>query len=230
MNVYASVLTQSPLFSQISPEELSTLLRCLRARTAVYPKNAAVLTEGQSVTAVGFVVSGGVQIIREDFMGNRSIIAEIGRGNTFAEAFSCVQAQALPVTVISIAESEILWLDYWRIITSCQNSCRFHARLISNMLSIIAEKNIQLNQKLRHMSMRTIRDKLLAYLTDAAASQGSAQFEIPFNRQELADYLCVDRSAMSSALSKLQAEGILTYYKNRFCLNNAEPKRPAPRL
>lgn len=223
MKINLNFLSRIPLFGGIVPEDLASMLQCLNARTAVYQKNELVLMEGQQVRSVGLVLSGEVQVIKEDFMGNRSIMAEAGPGNLFAESYSCVQTESLPISVVSIAESEVLWMDYWRIVTSCSSACRFHASLISNMLKIIASKNIMLNQKITHMSMRTTREKLLSYLTDMAIRKGQKSFEIPFNRQELADYLSVDRSAMSNELSKLQAEGVLSYHKNRFTLNQAAP-------
>ena len=221
MKMDYELLCRIPLFQGIVPDDLASMLQCLNARAAIYQKNELVLMEGQKVSSVGAVISGGVQVVKEDFMGNRSIMSEAGPGNIFAESYSCVQTESLPVTVVSTAESEVLWLDYWRIVTSCSTSCRFHTKLISNMLSIIATKNILLNQKITHMSMRTTREKLLSYLTDVSARKGRESFEIPFNRQELADYLCVDRSAMSNELSKLQAEGVLSFHKNRFTLNSA---------
>lgn len=222
MKKYLPFLSNMPLFQGIDPEELPGMLDCLNARKAGYKKQDIVLLEGQSVTSVGIVLSGKVQIMKEDFMGNRNIMAEVAPGNLFAESYSCVQTDSLPITVVSVTESEILWVDYRRIVSTCSSACKFHAKLISNMLTILASKNIQLNQKIEHISKRTTREKLLSYLSDQVSRQGAPEFDIPFNRQELADYLCVDRSAMSNELCKLQNEGVLRFHLNHFSLNETE--------
>lgn len=218
MKKYLPFLTQVPLFRGILPEDLSSMLRCLNARTAAYQKQDIVLLEGQPVPSVGVVLSGKVQIVKEDFAGNRNIMAEIGPGNLFAESYSCIQADSLPVTVVSVTESEVLWVDYRRIVTTCPSACRFHTRLIENMLTILASKNILLSRKIEHISKRTTREKLLSYLSDQSARSGAREFDIPFSRQELADYLCVDRSAMSGELSRMQRDGILRFQHNHFVL------------
>ena len=215
-----SFLSQVPLFDGINEAELSGMLNCLNARESTYKKQDIILLEGQSVSSVGIVLSGKVQIVKEDYTGNRNIMVEIEPGNLFAEAYSCVKTNHLPITAISVRGSTILWVDYNRIISTCTSACKFHTRLIENMLRIIAANNILLSQKIEHISKRTTREKLLSYLSDQSIRRGSNEFDIPFNRQELADYLCVDRSAMSNALCKLQDEGILTFSLNHFCLNN----------
>lgn len=216
-NLY-SFLTQITLFNGIQADDLSAMLHCLSAREAFYKKQDIILLEGQPVSSVGIILSGKVQIVKEDFAGNRNIMVDLEPGNLFAEAYSCVQTDSLPVTVGSVTESEILWVDYKRIISTCTSACKFHARLIENMLMILASKNILLSQKIEHISKRTTRGKLLAFLSDQAAKQENRAFDIPFNRQELADYLCVDRSAMSNELCKLQKEGILEFHLNHFLL------------
>lgn len=213
-----SFLTRVPLFNEIRPEDLSGMLHCLNAREAGYKKQDVILLEGRPVSSVGIVLSGKVQIVKEDFMGNRNIMANIEPGNLFAEAYSCVQTDNLPITVLSVTESEILWVDYRRIISTCTSACKFHTKLIENMLTILSSKNILLSQKIEYISKRTTREKLLAYLSDQAAKYEVNEFDIPFNRQELADYLCVDRSAMSNELSKLQNEGVLKFHLNHFLL------------
>lgn len=210
------------MFSEIRPEDLPAMLRCLNARRAGYKKQDIILLEGQPVTSVGVVLSGKAQIIKEDFNGGRNILAEIGPGDLFAESYSCVQEGHLPVTVLSVTESEILWVDYRRIVSSCSSACKFHTRLIENMLKILASKNIMLSQKIEHISKRTTREKLLAYLSDQAAVQEARKFDIPFNRQQLADYLCVDRSAMSGELCRLRDEGILAFERNHFWLKSCK--------
>jgi CRP-like cAMP-binding protein len=225
MKDYLSNLSKVSLFRGIKPDELTGMLSCLNAQKSNYKKRDIILLEGQSVSSVGIVLSGKVQIIKEDFMGNRNIMAEITAGNLFAEAFSCVKTDKLPVTVVSVTDSEILWVDYRRIISTCSSACEFHTKLIENMLYILASKNIMMNQKIEHIAKRTTREKLLSYLSDQSAQHGSSEFDIPFNRQELADYLCVDRSAMSNELCKLQDEGAFEFHLNHFLLINADLRK-----
>ena len=214
-----SIFNQMPLFAGIKPEELSSMLGCLGAKRSGYRRQDIILLEGQPVPAVGIVLSGSVQIVREDYMGNRNILAELAPGNLFAESYACVQAKRLPVTVLSVTGSEVLWIDYARIVRTCSSACRFHNRLIENMLKIIAAKNITLSRKIEHVSKRSMREKILSYLSDEAAKAGNHEFDISFSRQEMADYLCVDRSALSGELGKLRNEGILTFHRNHFKLN-----------
>lgn len=224
MKNYFSFLTRIPLFRGIASQDLPGMLDCLNARTSAYQKGEVVLLEGQPVRDVGIVLSGKIRIIKEDFMGNRTILAEIPPGGLFAESFSCAGTDRLPVTAVSAAESEILWIDYRRIVTTCSSACGFHTKLIENMLAILASKNILLNQKIRHLARRTTREKLLSYLSDQMERHQSRAFDIPFSRQELADYLCVDRSAMSAELSRLQREGVLKFQRSHFVL--MEPENP----
>ena len=221
---YLPFLSQVPLFQGIQPEELPGMLDCLHAKKTAYKKQDIILLEGQPAPMVGIVLSGKVQIVKEDYVGNRNIMAEISPGSLFAESYSCVHTDSLPITAVSVTESEILWIDYQHIITTCSSACQFHTKLIENMLTILASKNILLNQKIEYISKRTTREKLLSYLSDQAARFGSREFTIPFNRQELADYLCVDRSAMSNELSKLERGGLLQYHLNHFVLLNTDEK------
>lgn len=212
------LLKKSPLFFGIGEEDLAEMLQCLNARTSVYRKQEIVLLEGREISAVGIVLEGKIQIVKENFEGARTILTEIGPGNLFAEAFACVPAQRLPVTAVSVEESRVMWLDYRRMTFVCSSACRFHTKLIENMLTVLASKNILLNRKIEHLSKCSTREKLLSYLSDQAAEKGSDEFDLPFNRQELADYLCVDRSAMSGELSRMQKEGILRFHLNHFVL------------
>lgn len=222
MKNYMEFLTSVPLFKGIRQEDLASMLQCLNAKVSNYEKQDIVLLEGQPVSSVGIVLSGTVQVVKEDYTGNRSIIMVIPQGNLFAEVFSSAQTDKLPVTVVSVTDSEILWVDYKRIISTCSSACRFHTKLIENMLAILASKNILLNQKIEYLSKRSTREKLLSYLSDQAVRKEKNDFDIPFNRQELADFLCVDRSAMSNELCKLQREGVLQFHRNHFTLNTAK--------
>ena len=218
------ILSQCPLFSGISREDLSGMLQCLGARSVSYEKGRTVFLEGDPALWVGVVLTGEVQILREDLDGNRSILAAAGPGQLFGEVFACAQLDRLPVTVIASADSRILQLACRRIIETCSQSCIFHSQLIHNLLKIVARKNLMLNQKIDFISRRTTREKLMAYLTAQAKAADSRIFSIPYNRQELADYLGVERSAMSAVLGKLKKEGTIDFHRNHFILKDKTAK------
>lgn len=218
MKKYLSIIQKSSLFSGVSEKELEAMLTCLSPVMTEYAKNQFVLRFGDSVTSMGLVLSGNVHIVREDFWGNRNILSQAAPGQMFAESYVCTQGATLGVSVIAAEAATILSLELRRILTSCTSACEFHTRLIRNLLSVLAEKNLMLNDKLTHMAQRTTREKLLSYLSTEALRQGSSSFDIPFNRQQMADYLSVDRSAMSNELCKMRDEGLLSFSKNRFTI------------
>lgn len=211
-----------PLFAGIETDKLHSLLDCLAAVKRVYRKDEFIFMAGDQATSVGIVLSGSVRVLQEDFWGHRGILAHIEPGGLFGEAFSCAEKDALPVSVIASEASEVLLVDYRRIVTTCSSACIFHTLLIMNMLRILAEKNILLTRKIEHLSKRTTRDKLLSFLSAQAVFAKSNAVEIPFNRQELADFLCVDRSALSRELGAMQSEGLINYDKNSFELIRPE--------
>lgn len=208
-------LSEVPLFKGIMPKEIETLLSCLGAKWKQYEKHQWVFYAGDRISKVGIVLEGKLQLIQEDYLGNRHILAEVSRGELFAEAFSCIQSD-IPFGVEVVEACEILFLNYERVVTSCSSSCGFHGILIKNMLMVLANKNIFLTRKMEHVAKRTTKEKLLSYLWEQSKSGSCPEFEIPFNRQQLADYLCVERSAMSHELGKLKSEGRLEYKKNKF--------------
>lgn len=216
MKKYFEVLKTLDLFKGIDESELVPLLSCLSAKEAHYEKGQTVFLSGEKIECFGIVLSGQVQVVQDDYYGNRSIFAKIGTGNLFGESFACAETKTLPVSVITTIESDLLFIDCHRLAAPCANACAFHRSLIQNMLNIIAMKNISLTQKIEFTSKRTTREKLMAYISAEASKAKSNQFSIPFNRQELADYLSVERSAMSAELSKLRDDGILKFNKNQF--------------
>ena len=206
-----------PLFSGISENEMDKLLSCLDARERRYQKGELVISAGTKISRFGVLLSGTVEIQQEDFQGNITIVAQITPGQLFAEAFVGAGA-ALPVAVLSTEPSVILWLDYNKLLSPCQYACPFHAAVIKNMVKILANKNIFLNARIGHLYKRTLKEKVLSYLTGQARQHNSRSFTIPFNRQKMADYLAADRSALSAVLGKLKNEGILDFQKNRFTI------------
>ena len=216
MKDYFETLTKVKLFEGIEESELQSLLSCLDAKTMHYEKGQTVFLSGDSTRQFGIVLSGQVQVVHDDYYGNRSILSNIETGNLFAESFAFSGLKALPVSVITTTESELMFIDCQKLAVPCGRSCGFHGRLIQNMLGIVSLKNIKLTQKIEFTSKRTTREKLLAYLSAIATESKSSQFCIPFNRQELADYLSVERSAMSAELSKLRDDGVIKFNKNQF--------------
>lgn len=218
MKKYSEILRRCPLFRGIDDENLLLMLSCLGAEKKSYRKNEVVFAEGGRTTRFGILLSGEVQIVRVDYYGNRSLVGQVGPSELFGEAFACAEVESLPVDVVASEDCEVLLVDVKRVTQTCCNACEFHNRIIYNLMKIVAAKNLMFHRKLEIVSGRTTRDKLMNYLLLEAKRAGSHAFEIPYDRQELADYLEVDRSGLSAEISKLRREGVLESEKNRFVL------------
>ncbi|MCI5898757.1 MAG: Crp/Fnr family transcriptional regulator [Hominisplanchenecus sp.] len=218
MKKYLKLLKRSKLFYGITEEEIASMLECLSATSQCYQKGEYVFRRGERISAVAMLLEGGVHIQKEDYWGNLSILNKISEGEIFGEVYAALGGEEILNNAVAVKPSVVLFLDMNRILTMCPSSCRFHGQLIRNLLSVIASKNKMLTQKLEHMSRRTTREKLLSYLSEQSLRAGCASFDIPFNRQQLADFLSVDRSAMSGELCKMRDEGILSFEKNHFIL------------
>ncbi len=212
-----------PLFAGISQEDLSPMLRCLGGREKAVPKGSPVFLEGEPATHMGVVLTGTVQVVQQDYYGNRNVLSVLQPGDTFGEVFACAGLDALPVSVLAAVESRVLLLDCRRVMTLCPHTCGFHNRLVQNLLQLISRKNLAFTNKIRIMSQKTTKEKLLAYLLSQAKAQGASQFTIPLDRQSLADYLGVERSAMSAEISKLKKAGLLDTKGSWFSLNQSNP-------
>ena len=202
-------LTQTSLFSGISQADLSNLLSCLAAVERRYSKGAVILAEGEPTQWMGLVLEGRAIISCADVWGKSSILGFAEPGAVFGEAYACVPGEALLISVCAAEETRVLFLNVGKLLTVCGNACPFHAQLIRNLLSISAGKNLQLSRRIFHTTPKSIRGRLLSYFSECAKKSGSLTFTLPFNRQQLADYLGVDRSAMSSELSKMQRDGLI---------------------
>ena len=202
-------LTQTPLFRNIQETDIPAMLECLRAREQTFSKGQTIYDAGDCVTAMGMVLEGSVQILRDDFWGHSSILSTLQPGHMFAETYACVPNQPLMVRVVAAQPTTILFLETPRMLQVCSNSCGFHQRLVENLLMISAQKNLELSKKIACTTAKTIRGRLLTYLSQQAAQHQSPSFSIPFNRQQLADYLNVERSALSNELGKMQRDGLL---------------------
>lgn len=218
MKNYFEILRKCPLFDRINDEELLAVLGCLGAKVEQFDKKYTIFAEGSPARYVGILLSGAAQVVQVDYYGNRSILAGVEPSEVFAETFACAEATALPVTVIAAEPCEVMLIDCHRLMHSCANNCGFHQQLIFNLMKGLATKNLLFHQRLEITSKRTTREKLLAYLMFQAKRAGSAYFEIPFDRQELADYLEVDRSGLSVEIGKLRREGVLESHRKQFRL------------
>lgn len=218
MKKYLEILKKCRLFSEISENDLLKMLVCLGAKVEVFDKKYTVLSEGSPAKYIGIVLSGSVQVIQIDYYGNRSILSELYPSDVFGEAFACADTASLPVSVIANEESEIMLIDSAHILYTCENGCGFHKNLIFNLMRDLAVKTIMFHKRMEITAKRTTRDKLMTYLSMCAKEKKSDSFEIPFDRQELADYLEVDRSGLSAEIGKLQKEGLIECRKNRFRL------------
>jgi len=198
-------------------DDLAAMLKCLGAETRQVEKNEIVLLAGNKPQHVGVVLSGLLHIVREDYDGNRSLVAAVEPGEIFAESLCCAGVDESPVTVIAAAEATVLLLRFECVLRTCQNACAFHHRLIENMLRLVAEKNLFLQGRMEIMTLKTVRAKALRYLESFAPNRGQG-FVIPFNREEMAEYLCVERSALSHELARMKRDGLIKYRKNQFVL------------
>lgn len=216
MTQYIPILQETQLFEGCVKEDIEAMLGCLQARLRTYKKGSFVLRQGERLDKIMVLAEGKLHIQRDDHWGNRSIINIITPAEMFGEAFAAPDSGALLNDVLAVEDSVVFLFDLNRIITVCSSACRFHSMVVQNLFFAISEKNRKLVQKLGYMSERTTRGKLIAYLSDEAKRQNSSAFSIPFNRQQLADYLSVDRSAMSSELCRMRDEGLLRFDRNRF--------------
>lgn len=218
MKEFFPVIRSAPLFSGISEEELTVMLSCLRAEKRVFPKGAFVLRVGDTADSIGLVLSGTVLVIQEDIWGNRNILSKAGLGQTFAAAYACAIGSRLNVSVIAETPVTVMFLNVKRILNVCPSACSHHSRIIRNLLGELAEKNLRFNEKLTHMGQRTTRSKIMSYLSAEAQRLGKYEFDVPFSRQQLADYLGVERSGLSLELGKMRSEGLLDFRKSHFVL------------
>ena len=217
MEKYLPTLQSCALFQDIAANDIPGLLNCLGANLRSFKKQQQILSEGDPADRLGILLTGNAAIVSQDIYGNRSILASVQPGQLFAESFACSGTEFLPVSVVAGEDAAALLIDSRRITQSCSNACGFHNQMIYNLLQAVAARSLEFHQKLEITAHRTTREKLMAYLLSQAKTAGK-EFTIPYDRQELADYLGVERSAMSAELSKLQKEGVLTTNRSHFTL------------
>lgn len=223
------IILKNPIFYGIKEEDLEELMVFLEARRERYAKGSRILRMGDTTERMGIVLSGGVNILRTDLWGRQSILDHVALGEVFGETYACLGGEPLMVDAEAAAETEILFLRIRKLMTEEWGNGKKekempsgeHARrrLLQNMLYIMTGKNLNLARKINHITPKSIRGRIESYLSGEALRRKSAEFDIPFSRQQMADYLLVDRSALSAELSRMQKEGLLTYRKNHFCLH-----------
>lgn len=213
-------LQKTALFQGVSLDDLNNMLGCLQTQVLTYQKGEAVFRQGDDLSQIALVLNGKLHIQTDDYWGNHTIIGDLTTGDLFGEAYIAPTSGPMQADVVAVTDSVVALFTARKMLTVCSNACPFHALVVQNLFYVLAEKNRVLMQKLGHLSKRTTRAKLNSYLSAESHRAGNANFTIPFNRQQLADYLSVDRSAMSNELSKMREEGLLDFDRNRFTLHH----------
>ncbi len=219
MKKYISVLKNSKLFHGTEESDIYSILNCFQAKVLHYKKGEYIIRHGDIINNIMILLDGCLCIQRDDYWGNRSIVNIVNIGEMFGEAYTAHDSKPILNDVTAIKDSSVIFLNIDKVLNICSSSCQFHSYIVQNLYFAVSEKNQLLVQKLGYMSKRTTREKLISYLSDQAKIQGSNSFTIPMNRQQLADFLSVDRSAMSKELCKMRDEGLIVFNKNKFTLN-----------
>jgi CRP-like cAMP-binding protein len=210
---HLAVLLNTSLFDSILAEEISAILKCLKAKVIHYQKNEPIIICGDKIESLGIILSGSVQVIKDEASGRQTILSVFGPGETFAETLVCAGVQKSDVNVLATRDSDILFLKYSQVVHSCTNACAFHSKLIQNMLKILAQKNLAMNNKISYLVIKSMRQKLETYLWEQFVSSGKSEIELTLSRNELADFLNVDRSAMSRELCRMRDDGLIVFQK-----------------
>ena len=211
-------LAKTALFKNIPPQEIELRMHCLGGVVRSFPKGSYIHYAGDIVHTVSMVLKGQVIIENDDLWGNRNLLGTMGPGELFAEAYACAENEPLLINVQAVTDTTVLMMDLRKVFHTCSRSCPQHQQISDNLLHILAQKNLALARRILHTSSKSIRGRVLSYLSFLAAQQKRKIITVPFNRQQMADYLSVDRSALSNELSKMQKEGILEYHKESFKL------------
>ena len=218
MRKFLPILKKSELFAGMADEEILTALNCINAKSITTFKDEYIMRAGDKTENMGLILSGSALIVQEDLWGHRNIMTIITPGGFFAEPFAILPDAVLNISVVASEDCELLLLNLRKMLTVCPSACQHHNKLIQNLVAVLSGKILLFNDKITHMSKRSTGDKIMSYLSAESVRQSSLEFDIPFNRQQLADYLCVDRAAMSVEISKLQKAGILETQRNHFKL------------
>ena len=216
------VLKGSQLFAGIRESEILPMMNCTGAYRKKFRRGEAIIVTEDTVPCAGLILSGTVQMVQEDVWGVRTILMSLGEGEFFGESFAC--GTQLHATVSFEAQTEVttVYFPFRRMLTMCGSACAFHQRLIENMVILLADKNARLMTKLEILSKRSLSQKILALLSAEAQKAGSLYFTLPMNRDEMAEYLCVNRSALSRELAGMRDKGLIDFDRNTFRLLRGE--------
>lgn len=212
------VLKSSVLFKGMTEAEIQIALLELGAKTKNFDKGSIILRAGTVVREIGIVLNGSVQIEFDDFWGRKSIINYLEAGDVFAEAYACTANAPMLVNAVAAKNSSVLFISAAQIVAAGADSSPYRQKLLNSLLMIMAQRNLQLSRRMLYTSYKTIRERLLAYLCYLALCSGGSTVAVPFKRQQLADYLHVDRSALSSEISKMQKNGLIKVKRNVFTI------------
>lgn len=214
--MYNNFLIKTPLFANITPKEMELLAPCLKVTEKTYKKGEYIYHAGDEVSKIGMVLLGSVSIVYNDIWGNTSILDSVGQGQVFAETYACVPSEPIMVDVIASSDAKIIFIDAEHILNFCSKRCSHHITVIKNMLAISSQKNLNLSRRIFYTASKSVRSRLMSYFSFQATKHKNLKFTIPFDRQQLADYLGVNRSVLSNELSKMQKEGLIKVSKNTF--------------
>ena len=218
MEISNQILVQSGLFAGISRPEIETMMNCLRAREVKVKKGEMIYRDGDFVSEAGLILDGTIHRLQEDYWGNRNIVAVLQAGDVFGEVSACLGTERIEGYIRAETDCRILFINLRKAMHTCHNTCLFHQRLVENLLYLIARKNLNLTAKLQTISKRSIREKVLAYLLEESRKQRSLYVTIPLTRQQMADFLAVDRSALSKELARMKTDRLIEYERNHFRL------------
>lgn len=222
MENYTPILKNCALFRRMSEKEMEQLIKCLDAQIRFHQAGDYIFFAGDEINTVGIVLSGMIEVMKENLAGDKHILAFLGPADMFAEGIVCTVKRISPVTVRVKEDARILFIQYDKIVKSCGNSCEYHVSLIRNMMIVLGEKNVNLNRKLELLVLKGMREKIALFLLNEARERGSIMFQILLNRTELADYLNVSRTSMCRELARMKEEGMIDFYGNSFKIVNKE--------
>lgn len=208
-------ISKTALFRGCTKNDICNMEKYLDFRTFKYKKGTVIFSEGSVTTDIGLVISGSIRIEHNDFWGNKSILDVVESGGTFAEAYACIPNEPIIIDVIANEDCDILFIGTTKLFKPC-SACKGQNQLIQNLAIISAQKNLQLSRRSLHTSPKTIRGRLLSYFSQQISAQKSNKITISFDRQQLAEYLNLDRSALSKELGKMKKDGLIEYRKNCF--------------
>lgn len=207
-------MLQIDLFEKIEDREVLELLKCIGIKTKVFRKFGFIVKSGAKIDYLAVMLSGNAVITKIDSYGRKTIIEKLKMNDIFGHNIVCCGEDKSPFDVVAENECEVLFLPFEKVVTPCEKLCPYHLQLIKNVMKMISKRNSLLNDKIDIIGQKTTRDKILALLEPYRVEKGV--FSIPYSREEMAKFLCVDRSAMSRELCKMRDEGILRFNRNHF--------------